>query len=193
MPRRRLRLSILSLALLLGSGGCVFSCEADTLPDPLTCNNAPVEAQVESLSLATGPDDPAQPLADGAPTYVVVDLEGRLLVSIRAMWRGDDAPACAKAELRIRHPDTGVELDSESVSLLSSPAGDARVSGEIFFVVDAWPAVVEVELDVYGTTLTQRVQVGGYPLDGGIAELPDAGLDAAVDAAPDAAQRPDAG
>ena len=75
-------------------------------------------------------------------TYVVVGLQGSPMVSLRAMWRGDDAPACAQVRLRVRHPDSGAELGSEDVDLASTPAGPFRVSSEVFFVSETWPSGV---------------------------------------------------
>ncbi|MFK7988873.1 MAG: hypothetical protein AB8I08_22835 [Sandaracinaceae bacterium] len=200
--RRVGRLGVASALLFFGTAGCVLSCEADTVPDPLTCTNAPSGAELTELGLATGPADPARVLVEGDPTYVVVDLEGRLLVSLRVLWQGPAAPACGQVEIHVRHPDTGVELDGESLQLLSSPTGNGRISAEVYFVADTWPANVDVELEAYGLSFTRRVQVGGFVIaDAGVAdagqvmgdaEPVDSGV-ANGDAGPTDAGPPDAG
>src|SRR5690606_2975284 len=134
-------------------------------PDPLGCDNAPSEAGVTEVLVATGPESPPVPLEHGDPTYVIVGVQGASMVTLRAIWRGDDAPACGKARFTIRNPETGDELESESFELASTPFDGGRVSGEVYFISEGWPSTFEVEVEMYEVSVTRRLRLGGWARD----------------------------
>lgn len=158
----------LVLGLALCAAGCVLGCSGTPPPEPFECADAPAEATITDLAIGTAPFG-FRPLADGANLYTTVGEDGSELASIRAGWRGAEAPACGRVRIFVFDPGSGRELVDRVYQLDSIPNGDWRVSGDVFFDADGWPPEVVVEITIYGMTLRRTLVVGGFM-------VPDAGF-----------------
>lgn len=158
MNRRR---ALSWITLLLVCGGCIFAPRDEAIPEPSTCTNAPSEASITEAAVGTAPG-PWRRLGDGDGTYVVEDDGGDEHLALRAAWRGDDAPACARVRVAIRDPEDGSELAHHSGALTSSPQNGWRVSDAFFFETRGLPDEITAVVEVYDAVSRTTLTVGGY-------------------------------
>lgn len=153
------------LAVLIA--GLLTACGGDDLPPRALCDDAPADATITDIAIGTA--RALRPLEDGAPTYTETDASGRTLISLRALWRGADAPTCARVTFFVFDPRNGDPLVDEVLQLDSTPIADWKTSGMVFYDASDWPAEVTIEIRIYGMMLRQTHPVGGW-------EMPDAGF-----------------
>lgn len=158
MKRRR---ALGWLGLLLICGGCLFAPRDEAIPDPSTCTNAPSNATILESAVGSAPGTWTQ-LGEGDGTYLVEDDGGDEFMALRAAWRGDGAPACARVRVAIRDPADGSEIAHHDGELTSSPQGEWRVSDAFYFETDGLPERVTAVVEVYDAVSRTTVQVGGF-------------------------------
>src|SRR5687768_13895531 len=88
------------LALFLVASGCIFNCNPGP-PEPARCmGSTPDDAALDEIALFSTREIRG-PLAEGDTTDIEVGGQGFTMATVRAGWRGGDAPECAKVKITI--------------------------------------------------------------------------------------------